>query len=278
MLTPAQVAEFERDGVVVLPGFYDLARDILPIWQGIYEIIGLVARRAGIALERPPVSGESFDAGYASLIEADRSLGGLVYDAVKQLPAFVRLVASPRHDDVMARLRPGSLPGLAGGGYGIRIDNPGEDRYRAAWHQEYPAQLRSVDGLVFWSSLVPLTPELGPVRFALGSHREGLVPVLTQDADHPERAGAYALRLSNETERLARYPRAAPLTGPGDLVVVDFLTLHASGVNRGARSRWSMQMRYFNFREPTGLQHGWRGSFAAGVRLGDVHPELVADP
>lgn len=73
---------------------------------------------------------------------------------------------------------------------------------------------------------------------------------------------------------IAKYDKVAPLTKPRDLVIIDFLVLHASGYNRGTRPRWSMQFRYFNFAEPTGRSHAWRGSYAAGVDFRKIHPEL----
>jgi hypothetical protein len=239
-------------------------------------VIGQVMLRHGLPDARPAYHPNSFDAGYLDLIKQDRSWGGEVYDAVKQIPAFVRLVVHPKHDEVMRQLRSGSVPGVAGGGYGIRIDNPNEDRYRGQWHQEYPSQLRSLDGLVFWSPLVPVLPEMGPVLFCPGSQREGALPVLSGHPDDPSRKGTYALMLKDEEQLTARYEKIAPLTRPGDAVVVDFLTLHASGHNRGERSRWSMQLRYFNFAEPTGRAHGWSGSFAAGRDFRSIHPELCA--
>ncbi|MFN3428931.1 MAG: phytanoyl-CoA dioxygenase family protein [Candidatus Sericytochromatia bacterium] len=277
MLTDAQLATFHQDGFVVLPGFYDLEREVLPIARHIHAVIGLLLGKYGMPDDRPAFSIETFDAGYLALIAKDRRIGGEVYDAVKQIPAFMRLVASERNEAIVRQVRGTAWAGVAAGGYGIRIDNPLEERYRAPWHQEYPAQLRSLDGLVFWSPLVTVTPELGPVQFCPGSHRGGVVRVHTRDPHHPEKAGAYALTLEDEAALIARYPRVAPLSEPGDLIVVDFLTLHASGTNQAARPRWSMQLRYFNFAEPTGLAHGWKGSFAAGVRFQDVHPELVAD-
>ena len=103
------------------------------------------------------------------------------------------------------------------------------------------------------------------------------MPVRTSDADHPEKTGAYGLVLADEAECVAKYEQTAPLTSPGDLVIIDFLTLHRSGVNYAARSRWSMQIRWFNFREPTGARLGWPGSFAVGNDLRVVHPEIVVD-
>lgn len=274
-LTADQRAAFAADGMLVLPGFFDPASEIEPVQRGIHDVIGQVMARHRIADERPPYAAAEFDAGYAKLIALNRAYGGEVYDAVKQIPAFMRIVTHPSNEQIMRELRPACLPGLAAGGYGIRIDNPGEDRFRAQWHQEYPAQLRSLDGVVFWSPLVPITTELGPVVVCPGSHHEGAVPVRVSSADG--RQGAYALELHEEASRIARYSHEAPLTRPGDLILLDFLLLHASGHNRAQRSRWSMQFRYFNFADATGRRHGWKGSYAAGVDFRTIHPELCIE-
>jgi Phytanoyl-CoA dioxygenase (PhyH) len=277
LLTAEQHQRFHADGLVVVPGFYDLERDIVPIQRGIHGVIARIISRERLSIAQPPFASATFDAGYQAIIAHDRRLGGEIYDAVKQIPAFMRLVAMERNEQALRELRATDLPGLAAGGYGIRIDNPSEERFRADWHQEYPAQLRSLDGVVFWSPLVSVSEELGPVRFCIGSHRDGPVRVHTSDPDRPDKSGAYGLVLEDRDRRVARYPQIAPLSRPGDLILVDFLTLHASGVNRGQRSRWSMQFRYFNFNEATGIRNGWRGSYAAGVDFAKVHPELLAD-
>lgn len=274
LLTEDQRATFESNGVLVIRDFYDMTSDIAPIQRGIHQVIGEVMRRHDFVDTRRTFEAPNFDDGYLEFISRNRAWGGDVYDAVKQIPAFLRLVAHPGHEQLFGELRPGSTPGIAGGGYGIRIDNPNESRFRAQWHQEYPAQLRSMDGLVFWSPLVPISEDLGPVQFCIGSHRDGAVPVHVDSGS--ERSGAYALTLKDESTVVSRYPHDAPLIRPSDLVVIDFLLLHASGHNRGARSRWSMQFRYFNFSDPVGRVHGWKGSFAAGVDFRSVHPELCA--
>ena len=277
IVTAAQVEEFKNKGVLVVPGFYDLEEDVRPIQQGIYDLIGLSIGKYQLKIQRPAFEPVTFDAGFQDLIAHERRIGGEIYDAVKQLPSFVRLVAAKKNEELLRLVRGSALAGIASGGYGIRIDNPTEEKYRAPWHQEYPAQLRSLDGVVLWSPLVPITPQLGPVEFCVGSHKGGVIRVLTRDSDNPEKSGAYALRLENEAKVIASYPHISPLTRPGDLVLVDFLTLHSSGFNRSTRSRWSMQFRYFNFLDPTGVRIAWKGSFASGVDFRDVHPELVAD-
>ena len=275
-LTDEQLAAFARDGFVVLPVFYEPA-EVEAVQLGVHSIIGLLIEQHQLAIDQPAFAPETFDAGYQELIAHDRALGGVVYDAVKQIPAFIRIVASSRHEAVMRQVRGTDAPAIAAGGYGIRIDNPGEEIFRAGWHQDYPAQFRSLDGLVFWSPLQAMSEELGPVEFCVGSHQDGLAPVRESNANNPDKTGAYGLTLADEAALVAKYEKAAPLTQPGDLVLVDFLTLHRSGENRADRSRWSMQMRWFNFAEPTGKRLGWPGSFAAGNDLRAVHPELVVE-
>lgn len=267
-------AAFASKGYAVLPGFYDARADIAPIQEGIRQIVSLVCRKYGVdAPTGTPVDAMSI--AYPQLIARNRAWGGEIYDAVKQIPAFLRLVTQPVNSEVFRALRPDSLPGIAAGGYGIRIDNPGEEKFRAQWHQEFPSQLRSVDGIVFWTPLLPVTADMGPVQIAEGSHAEGIVPVYEDDAG-AGKTGAYALHLDLADERLQRYEIVAPLTTPGDLVLMDFLTLHQSGHNVSRTPRWSIQFRYFNFAEPLGVRIGWKGSFAAGVQFADVLPELVA--
>jgi hypothetical protein len=277
LLTQAQIESFARDGFVLLPQFYDVREEIEPVQRAIHSIIGLVIQRHGMKIKQLPFRNDVFDSGYQELIALNRAAGGEVYDAVKQIPAYIRLVADSRHEQLFRELRPNSLPGIAAGGYGIRIDNPREERFRASWHQEYPAQLRSLDGLVLWSSLVPVTPDLGPVTICAGSHKLGPLPVRSKDPTNPDKVGAYGLTLDNADALVAGFNQAAPLSAPGDLLILDFLTVHASGFNNGHRSRWSMQMRLFNFQDPTGMKIGWKGSFAAGVDFRQLHPELCVD-
>lgn len=266
---------FERDGFTIIRGFYDYQRQVAPIRDGIRWIIQTLGEKYGVDAPAGTVE-EALGPGYLALAAANRAWGGEVYDAVKQIPAFMSLVSDPRNADVFRALRPDAVPGLAAGGYGIRIDAPGEEKFRAPWHQEFPAQLRSKDGVVFWSPLIPISAEHGPVELAIGSHKEGLVPVRSDDGGIGK-SGAYALRLDREEERLARYEHAAPLTAPGDLIVMDFLTLHQSGLNISNMPRWSMQFRYFNFNDPTGVKLSWKGSYAAGQSFETLLPELVAE-
>ncbi len=276
MLTAEQIDTFHEDGVLLIKSFFDLKQEIEPIQFAVYKIIQILITKYRLPIEQQAFTPQTFDSGYQELIAMNRRYGGEMYDAVKQIPAFLRLVASSRLESLMSQLRATDMPGVAACGYGIRIDNPGEERYRARWHQEYPAQFRSLDGVTFWSPLLQVTESLGPVNFCIGSHKEGLLSIRRNDPKNPEKTGAYGLILEREREIILNYPPVAPLTEPGDLVLIDFLVVHASGINQGIRSRWSMQLRYFNFLDPTGIQIGWCGASSSEVALEHVHPDLMA--
>jgi len=169
-------------------------------------------------------------------------------------------------------LRGTDLAGIGAASFGIRIDNPHEEQYRSHWHQEYLFQPQSLDGVVFWSPLVAIEPEMGPVQICVGSHRDGLARY-QRGARYAGKSGAYQIGLADEEAAISGYAIAAPLARPGDLLVMDFLTLHQSGYNVGTRSRWSMQLRYFNFREPNGIKLGWPASVTAGTDIESLFPE-----
>ena len=277
LISEQELEMFLEHGFLLKRGFFDCRQEIEPIQRHIYHLIGILIEKHRLPIEQSPFAPETFDAGYQDLIAANRKHGAEIYDAIKQIPAFVRLVASPKLEALANVIRDTDLSGVCGGGHGIRIDNPLEEQFRAPWHQDYTAQFRSIDGLVFWSPLARVTAEMGPVEICAGSQREGLIRVHTKDPANPTKTGAYALTLENEAVVVNRYEHVAPLTEPGDLLIMDFLTVHRSGANRSNRSRWSMQIRYFNFNNPMGQKIGWAGAYAAGNNVRAIHPDLFID-
>ena len=280
LLTAEQKESFIKDGVLVLRNFYDKVAEIEPIQQGIWEILGIFFEKYETHIKQTTFTGKTFDDGFNELIAIDRRYGGQVYDAIKHIPAFMRLCSLEKNEQLFSQLRLGSIPGLASNGNGIRIDNPNEEKFRSLWHYEYRDQLRSMDGIVLWTPLVDMSDELGPVQICPGSHLDGLRRSYAKDPANPEKTGAYALRLENEKEILSQYGIISPILNVGDLVVMDFLTLHSSGYNVSSRSRWSIQMRYFNYAHPSGIAINWATCSSGGNQVKpfkEVHPELIID-
>lgn len=274
LISHSDVINFQKDGIVVLKNFYDYETSIRPIIEKIYSLFGIIIEFHKLKIDYPTFSMKTFDDVYYNILRSDRKLAGIIYDVVKQVPEFFRLTALSQNQKLAEKLCESNNVGLAGGGSGIRINNPGESKFLAGWHQEYPAQLRSMDGLVFWSPLVALTPEIGPVVVCPKSHKNGVYPMtMSDDKSIPE---AYRLQINDEEKILSSFEQIAPCIFPGDLIVMNFLTLHRSGINKSERrALWSMQFRYFNFEDIEGKKINWVGSYINGNKFEDLYPHLI---
>lgn len=273
-LTQTQIEEFNSQGYLILRNYFDVDTEIEPIHRALFKIISLIIERDGLNIEVGPYQAENFDCAYLKLLAKGRHYGGEVYDLAKQIPAFLRLICSERLQELFSSLRHDVLPGIGKASYGIRIDNPNEEQFRSQWHQEFLFQPQSKDGVVFWTPLVAVTEEMGPVMLCPQSHKAGLLPV-ESDGSYQGKSGAYKLGLRNEQEVIEQYEILQPTTEPGDLILMDFLTLHQSGFNTSNRARWSIQSRFFNFNEPTGKKIGWLPSVVDGTNLNEVFGELI---
>src|SRR4051812_36084393 len=109
VLTPEQKAAFGEQGFLLLRNFYDVETEIAPILRDIYAIIGLYIAAKKLPIVQKPFSLEEFDSGFNELIAIDRSFGGHIYDAVKQIPGFIRLLSSEKHCALFRRLRDKAL-------------------------------------------------------------------------------------------------------------------------------------------------------------------------
>jgi hypothetical protein len=277
VLTSGQREEFLRDGVVVLRGHLNVQRDIVPLQLQISKVIGLVAEKNGFSLPREDRTPENFDAGFLDLVAACPDAAGQTYDAVKHLLGFKALAFNPRLASIFSQLRQTDLIGSSSVSNGIRIDRPQLTNRLVPWHQDFTFQLRSLDGIVFWIPLMPITKECGPVQFYVGSHGVGALPLEdTAGNDSAIRNGYYeTVRIADESKLDQTFAAIAPETLPGDVVAFDFLSIHRSGYNISNRTRWSAQIRYFNFEEEFGRSIAWTGSFKSNRTVREINEQLT---
>jgi ectoine hydroxylase-related dioxygenase (phytanoyl-CoA dioxygenase family) len=264
LLTAEQKKHWDDNGYLVLKGFYDLESEIAPIQDDVRRVMQLVQGGSAHAAPR----GE-FDEGLPEMARNCRGAASIVYDALKRLPSYVQLTVSPKHTAVARQLLCSSFVGFATRGYGIRLDHPGEDNFLTQLHQDYTSQLISPRGVVFWSPLRRVTKELGPVVLYPGSHKMGVQRIEKRGE------GSYGLQLPNDDELRSRFAAVTPEPDVGDAVVMDYLLLHESSPNRSTHTRWAMICRYFDFTDPTGISHGWKGGLAEGNSFEKIHPELT---
>lgn len=268
-LTTEQLEQYQQDGILYVESFYDLEKEILPIQQDIYRLIRMINEQQCCGIQQEPFSPENFDSGLQDMIETNRDSASILYDAVKKLTSYIRLANSQKNEDLSKLLLGSDFVGFANRGYGMRMDHPNEDKLLTQWHQDYISQLCSPRGVVLWSPLRDVTLELGPVVLCPGSHQDGIFPII-RDGE-----GSHGLKIKNEVAVVQRYQSVIPEVKAGDLVAIDYLTLHCSSPNRSPFTRWSMISRYFDFLDKTGAAYGWKGGLQEGLSFATIHPELA---
>lgn len=276
MINEEQIKDFNENGVLVLRNFYNYEEDIKPIQHDIYKIIDIIVSKYNLDVKREPFNGENFFNGYLDVIKYNRSYGGEIYDAVKQLPSFIRLVSNKKNEDLYKQIRNSKSIGIGINNFGIRIDNPKDTIYKTDWHQEYLTHLRSIDGIVFWSPLHSVTRDMGAVEVLLKSNQKGLLKLKnTNDQTLNGNYSAYTngLKIENIEELIKTHNSVIPETNSTDLIAMDFLTIHRSGLNITDFPRWSMQIRYFNFENEEGKKIKYSGSYTSGINPKNLYPE-----
>lgn len=255
--------DFANRGYLYSPNFYDL-RDVEYVKAAIYELSAILLLQEG--LKPSPWHTDTFDRGVELLSTRRRSQ---LYDGIKKHPDYIALAFCERHRYTAADLLMTNAIGIATKGYGLRMDFPLSTQHLTQLHQDYTTQLSSPRGVVFWSPLRDVTLEMGPPTLWEGSHKKGIAPIAVSS---DESLGMDIYEPDKQTEG------CQPVTlevKAGDALIMDMLLLHQSNVNMGAKIRWAMISRYFDFSEPTGIKNGWKGGLKEGGLFREIHPELT---
>ncbi len=273
MLSDADLAAYHRDGFVLVKGLIprETATDALVALDRL-----LCARWPAFAPS--PAATVSTDVHHKlrELARVDRPALAEVYNAIRKVASFWAIVGSDALLSASRQLLSSSTVGVAFRGCGIRLDLPGEDKWRSAWHQEYHSQMSSTRALTAWFSLVPVTSSMGPVELLPGSHVDGLVAVQCPDAMNTGKNYTETFVIPDLEERLSRYRKVSYESDAGDVLFLDFFTLHQSGYNRDPeRSRISCQVRYFDMLHPSAVDHRWVGGWQDGGDFRNLHPDKV---
>lgn len=217
-LAEADVAAFRRDGHVTLRGLAspgEIAR-VRPAILGVVERVASVGDTQGRL--------DDYGALFTQVTNAwrldDTVRAFVCARRFARVAAELMGVAGVRlyHDQALVK-EPGGRP--------------------TPWHQdEYYWPLDTAHTVTLWMPLVDVTPEMGPMRFASGSHRmTGWVP--RPISDETDRA------LAGEIERRGLAIGGGAALSAGDATFHAGRTVHSAPANTSARRREVMTVIYF---------------------------------
>lgn len=241
MLSAQQLAQFERDGYLVVADYLD-ATDLAPV---IAEYEAYIDQRAQALVASGKLTQSYAAAPFAQRLAAITAETGELYPEldIMQLRgqatfAFLRhpklldlaeawigpeLICSP-----IQHLRPKLPTGLT---------PRGSDPHVVHWHQDAGVTWAEADPyfiLTMWIPLVDATPANGCLRIVPGVHHDGLLP-------HRTKRG---LGTAIHGDRLARRPIVTVPMTKGSVLLMHKYTPHSSGRNQTDGVRWSIDLRY----------------------------------
>jgi hypothetical protein len=267
-------AEFRDKGFLLLKGFLDYEKEILPIHKEINALIDLKLCHAGLEPTKSPEQSTIRNEDFYRLIKKDRALGGDIYRACRHLLSLYQLVSNEKMLSMAGRLMDTETINVLSY-VGIRIDVPSEEKYLFPWHQDYPYTQGSMDGLVFWLPFFDVPVGHGNIQLIPGSHRDGLRKVKLVDPENKGGSGAHTLEIE-DMESCHEFELFEAEVKAGDALVFSTLTLHKSTPSQSSSIRWTSQIRYGNFSNEDSVRRGWPGGLFEGDKFEDRHPEYVS--
>ena len=242
-LTVAQLTQFDRDGFLVVDGFFDDS-DLQPL---IDEISGEVNRRADELAAKGELSRSFKEFGFErqlALISRETDRVALsIWNGGLCGPAFFNLIRNPKLLDIAEALCGPEL--IASSVYRLRPKIPNYSYGAVPWHQDSGYTEPYCDKtlmLTVWLPLVDANEENGCMWVIPGVHKGEVLR-------HAWREGKPYLLIPNENLP-QRKPVCTPVKKGGALFLTN-LTPHASFDNKTDIVRWSMDLRYQSAALPT---------------------------
>lgn len=242
-LTQAQVAQFDRDGYVVVESLFSDA-ELQPVIDEITAEIDARARDLVAAGKLSRTYAEvDFEHRLARISEETDALALSIWNGTLAGPAFFDLIRNPKLLDVAEQICGPEL--IASSVYRLRPKIPRYDYGAVPWHQDSGYTEPYCDRALMvtvWLPLVDATEERGCLWVLPGAHKGEVC----RHRVHPARR-----YLEIPADAL---PAGPPLPVPvrkGGALLLTNRTPHASFENNSDVVRWSMDLRYQNAALPT---------------------------
>ncbi|MGJ3233115.1 MAG: phytanoyl-CoA dioxygenase family protein [Oceanicaulis sp.] len=229
MNAPFDAARFASEGYALIGG-PEIAAAKAEAEAALADAAGFIARRVLGAVEGDTLSERL---AFMHARETDRAATRACYEVFPALPEVIALINAPAFK--AAARAAGLARPSAGTNPLVRLDRPGDTRFATPAHQDWWYSMLSARAVVIWTGIGPVTPDMGPVEVAPGSHRHGPAPFRRYEAGHEW----FECEASPPDDA---FKPVAP--GPDEAVIFDQRLIHRSGANRSDRVRVSIQLRY----------------------------------
>lgn len=155
----------------------------------------------------------------------------------------------------------------------VRFDLPGEEKYSAPPHQDFPYIQGSLNGVTIWLPFLDILKEMGPVEFAPGSHLSGCRKI-REHCLKSSGSGIHSLELVEANNLCQLNYDSCEMTSDSALLFSTLL-IHRSGENCSDIPRISLQVRCDDLTDKSSFDKSYPDGLYLGEKFSNSYPEYV---
>ena len=236
------ITDYNKNGYAVLKNIVPSAR-IDALLENIYKLYRKYSTDYELDGSEDPWKSEMFHKKLIEFRKKDPKLFGAIYDSLKTSITLTQLVSDDKIVDNVAKFLNVKPSDISISEPMCRLDVPNDKRNALEWHQErsfFPQNRDGSHSLVCWIPLTNVTEEMGTIHISPESHKGGLIIPERNE----KKNGSSTRQISVPEEHIKKYEDLTVPVDVGDVVFLNMLLFHRSGVNISDKIRYAVQARF----------------------------------
>ncbi len=239
---PQIINDYSKNGYAILKNIVPYTR-IDALLENIYKLYRKYSTDSELDEAEDPWKSEIFHKKLIEFRKKDPKLFGAIYDSLKTSLTLTQLVSDDKIVDNVAKFLNVKPSDISISEPMCRLDVPNDKRNALEWHQErsfFPQNRDGSHSLVCWIPLTNVTEEMGTIHISPESHKGGLIIPERNE----KKNGSSTRQISVPEEHIKKYEDLTVSVDVGDVVFLNMLLFHRSGVNISDKIRYAVQARF----------------------------------
>ena len=239
---PQIINDYSKNGYAILKNIVPYTR-IDALLENIYKLYRKYSTDSELDEAEDPWKSEIFHKKLIEFRKKDPKLFGAIYDSLKTSLTLTQLVSDDKIVDNVAKFLNIKPSDISISEPMCRLDVPNDKRNVLRWHQErsfFPQNRDGLHSLVCWIPLTNVTEKMGTIHISPESHTGGLISPIQKEKED----GSYTRQISVPEEYVKKYEDLIVPGDAGDVVFLNMLLFHRSGVNISDKVRIVVQSRF----------------------------------
>ena len=239
---PQIINDYSKNGYAILKNIVPYTR-IDALLENIYKLYRKYSTDSELDEAEDPWKSEIFHKKLIEFRKKDPKLFGAIYDSLKTSLTLTQLVSDDKIVDNVAKFLNVKPSDISISEPMCRLDVPNDKRNALEWHQErsfFPQNRDGSHSLVCWIPLTNVTEEMGAIHISPESHKGGLIIPERNE----KKNGSSTRQISVPEEHIKKYEDLTVPVDVGDVVFLNMLLFHRSGVNISDKIRYAVQARF----------------------------------